>query len=215
MEIVKETIELQGEQLVLSNQRAMYWPAQKALILSDLHVGKTAHFRKHGIPIPDDIFKEDLRQLEGLINHFEVQQVLIVGDLIHAEANKNMDEFAQWRHQFNKVVFRLIKGNHDRLSDSWIFKFNLEVTEYLKLGPFLFVHDPQDHEEDGFVISGHIHPGVLVKGKGRQKIKLPCYAITESELVLPAFSRFTGLNSRYSKKNTVHYAFTDNAFFKF
>ena len=57
MEIVKETIELQGEELILTNKRAMYWAAQKALILSDLHVGKTAHFRKHGIPIPDEILK--------------------------------------------------------------------------------------------------------------------------------------------------------------
>lgn len=215
MEIVKETIELQGEELVLTNQRAIYWPALKALILSDVHVGKTAHFRKHGIPIPDDIFKEDLQKLQGLIHHFIVEQVLIVGDLFHAEANKNMDEFAQWRHQFNDVAFRLIKGNHDRLSDRWISKFNLEVVNYLKLDPFLFVHDPQDHKKDSFVISGHIHPGVLVTGKGKQKIKLPCYAVTDNEMVLPAFSKFTGLNSRYSKKNTVHYAFTDNTFFIF
>lgn len=215
MEIVKKTIELQGEQLVLSNQRAMYWPAQKALILSDLHVGKTAHFRKHGIPIPDDIFKEDLRQLYGLIKYFNARRVLIVGDLFHAEFNKNMDEFAQWRDQFKEVAFVLIKGNHDRLSNHWKSLFNLEVVDHLKLGPFLFVHDPQDHDEKAFVISGHIHPGVLVKGKARQKIKLPCYALTNNELVLPAFSRFTGLNSRYSKKDTVHYAFTENAFFKF
>ena len=215
MKIVEEAIQLQGEQLVLTNQRALYWPAQEALVLSDLHVGKTAHFRRYGIPIPDDIFKEDLLKLEGLIAHFKVQEVVVVGDLFHAEVNKNMDEFAQWRNKFNEVDFRLIKGNHDRFSDHWISKFNLEVVDYLKLDPFLFVHDPQNHKGCNFVISGHIHPGVLVKGKGRQKIKLPCYAITDNELVLPAFSKFTGLNSRYSKKNTVHYAFTENAFFKF
>lgn len=215
MEIVKETIELQGEQLVLTNQRAMYWPNQKTLILSDLHVGKTAHFRKHGIPIPDGIFKEDLRKLQGLMHHFKVRLVMIVGDLFHAEANKNTEEFAQWRYQFKEAAFVLIKGNHDRLADRWISKCNLKVVNRLQLGPFLFVHDPQDNKTDNFIISGHIHPGVLVKGKAKQKIKLPCYAITDNELVLPAFSRFTGLNSRYSKKNTVHYAFTDNAFFKF
>lgn len=215
MKIVKEFIELQKQQLILTNQRAMYWPHEKMLILSDLHVGKTAHFRKHGIPIPDDIFKEDLSRLQQLINHFKVQHVLVVGDLFHAEANTNMDAFADWRHQFKDLDFLLVKGNHDRLSEVWISKCNLKVLDRLQLGPFLFVHDPQDSEESLFIISGHIHPGVLLKGRGRQNIKLPCYALTNSELVLPAFSRFTGLNSRYTKKNTVHYAFTEEAFFKF
>jgi hypothetical protein len=33
---------------VLSPERVMYWEKQKTLIIADLHIGKTGHFRKSG-----------------------------------------------------------------------------------------------------------------------------------------------------------------------
>jgi DNA ligase-associated metallophosphoesterase len=215
MNIVQEKITLRNESIILTNQRALFWEREHLLVLSDLHVGKTAHFRKHGIPIPDDILIEDLNRLSVLIQHFNPQHIYIVGDLFHAEANRNMEYFLNWRSQYKDLKMNLIKGNHDRLSELWISKLDLIVETKVAIAPFLFVHDPSEDKGDYFSISGHIHPGVLIKGRGRQKLKLPCYAITEDELILPAFSKFTGLNSRYGNKDTVHYAFTDNEFFKF
>ena len=90
MKIVTEHITILNEELVLTNQRAIYWNKESALILSDLHIGKTAHFRRHGIPMPDDILQKDLLRLEELISHFEVKTLLIVGDLFHAETNTDM-----------------------------------------------------------------------------------------------------------------------------
>ena len=46
---------------VLSPERVMYWEKQKTLIIADLHIGKTGHFRKSGIPVPQNVFKEDLQ----------------------------------------------------------------------------------------------------------------------------------------------------------
>ena len=47
--------EIEGEILTFTNARALYWKKENALIISDLHVGKSAHFRKNGIAIPAGI----------------------------------------------------------------------------------------------------------------------------------------------------------------
>ena len=54
---------IQNQTLVFTNQRALFWQEQKAVIISDLHIGKTAYFRKNGIPIPSDILEKDLTRL--------------------------------------------------------------------------------------------------------------------------------------------------------
>ena len=215
MKIVKEHISLEGESLTLTNQRALYWKRENALVLSDLHIGKTAHFRRHGIPMPDDILQKDLTRLKGLISHFRAKKLLIVGDLFHAETNSDMVTFKTWMKQFQDLKWVLIKGNHDRQSKKLMDDLSLEVLSELILDPFTLVHEHVGKSDDSFTISGHSHPGVLVKGKVKQKLKLPCYQITPKQLILPAFSLFTGLNTRETPENSVCYAFTESAIFKF
>ncbi|WP_299367022.1 ligase-associated DNA damage response endonuclease PdeM [Winogradskyella sp.] len=215
LKIVKEHISLEGERLILTNQRALYWERENTLILSDLHIGKTAHFRRHGIPMPDNILQKDLERLKGLIIHFEVKKLLIVGDLFHAETNSDMATFKTWLKQFKDLNLVLIKGNHDRQSKRLMNDLDLTVVSELVLEPFTLIHEHSEIRDDLFTISGHIHPGVLIKGKGKQKLRLPCYQVTSKQLILPAFSLFTGLNTHDSPEDAISYAFTESAIFKF
>ena len=215
MIIVIEQITIKNEELILTNQRALYWQREEALILSDVHIGKTAHFRKHGIPMPDDVLQKDLERLKRLILHFDAKTLLIVGDLFHAERNSDMLSFKDWLTQFPDLKLVLIKGNHDRQSRKLMDDLNIEAVKQLDAEPFVFLHDPLENKDSHFTISGHTHPGVLIKGKGRQKIKLPCYQITENQMVLPAFSLFTGLNTKDIPEGAICYAFTDFELFRF
>jgi DNA ligase-associated metallophosphoesterase len=215
LNIVTEHITIANERLTLTNQRAIYWPVEKALILSDLHIGKTAHFRKYGIPVPDDILQKDLERLKKLIRHFKVQQLIIVGDLFHAENNSNIRTFESWLTHFENLHIVLVKGNHDRQSNRLMNQLGIIVEPQLLIEPFNFVHEPKGNALDEFTISGHIHPGVVIKGKGKQKLKLPCYLITEQQLILPAFSLFTGLNTNYNFENGQQYIFTESSIVKF
>ena len=215
MNIITENITINNEVLTLTNQRAIFWNREEALILSDIHIGKTAHFRKHGIPMPDDVLQKDLDRLKQLIIHFGVKTLLIVGDLFHAERNVDMTTFKTWLNQFQELQLVLIKGNHDKQSQQLMSDLNIEVFTQLQIQPFIFLHDPQEHDELSFTISGHTHPGVLIKGKGKQKLKLPCFQITTTQLILPAFSLFTGLNTRKVPKDATFYAFTESSIFKF
>lgn len=213
--IITQKINCKNEILELTNQRVIFWESQNSLILSDLHIGKSAHFQKSGIPIPSNILTTDLNRLAKLIHHFKANQLIIVGDLFHAEYNKDLDEFKSWLTQFNNLNIKLIKGNHDRLSDKVYQQFNIEVFNKKYTENLLkFVHDFDNIEEGYFVISGHTHPGVFIKGKGRQRIKLPCYQVTKQQLILPAFSLFTGLNTKNAPENCKNYCFTNDGIFE-
>lgn len=215
LKIVLEHIAIKNEILTLTNQRAIYWKNKNALILSDIHIGKTAHFRRHGIPMPDDILQKDLERLKSLINYFEVHQLLIVGDLFHAETNSDMSTFKMWLKQFDNLKLILIKGNHDRQSNRLMDDLDIEVITKMNIGPFTLIHEPEERNSDSFTISGHTHPGVMIKGKGKQKLKLPCYQVTSNQIILPAFSLFTGLNTTSRPDEAICYAFTDASIFKF
>ncbi len=215
MTVATKHIILQGEELILTNQRVVFWSKTKTLILSDLHIGKTAHFRKNGIPISSEVLQKDLERLEALISHFQPKTLLIVGDLFHAEFNEDVKVFQKRMQQFNNVSITLIQGNHDKNSFELYETLNIDIKpNYLEITPFVFIHDIKIVNQNKFYVSGHKHPGVLIKGKGRQRIKLPCFQITEHQLILPAFSLFTGLNTINQPTTTINYGFTENSIFK-
>ena len=209
------SLKFANQNLVLTNQRALFWDQQNALVLSDLHIGKSATFRKNGIPISQSVLIEDLKRLKVLIDHFKAEKLIIVGDLFHAEFNQDIDYFKDWLLQFDNLKLQLIIGNHDRLSATLYEDFNIEIFKpSLKLSPFTFVHNLDEIEDNAFYISGHIHPGYVLKGKGKQFIKLPCYQVFDNHIVLPAFSKFTGLNTNKTDKKCTNIVFTEDAIFK-
>lgn len=213
--IVTQEIQCNSETLALTNQRVIFWKNQNRLILSDLHIGKSAHFQKSGIPIPSSILAKDLERLAQLIHHFKAKHLIVVGDLFHAGYNNDLNEFKVWRSQFSNLKLQLIKGNHDRLKQSVYDDFNIEIYQPdLAINNLKFVHDVIHIDPNCFTISGHTHPGVLIKGKGKQRIKLPCYQVTEQQLILPAFSLFTGLNTKLAPKNCKNFCFTETTIFE-
>lgn len=206
---------IQNEKIIFTNQKAMFWERKKALIISDLHVGKSAHFRKSGIAVSSQILLDDLAVLEGLITAFEAQHIIIVGDLFHAGHNSDLQIFCDWRNRFPDLKITLVKGNHDRIQKKFYDEYCIDIVENtLEVSPFSFVHEPEDSPA-GFSISGHIHPGVIFQGKARQAVKLPCYAVSENQIVLPAFSKFTGLDTKTLKGNFKKIAFTKGIIFDY
>lgn len=204
-----------GQQFWLSAQRALYWQEQKALIVSDLHFGKTGHFRKAGIAVPQAVFKEDLQRLVALIQFFQPHQIIAVGDLFHSKANLELEWFKRWRGDFSALHFHLVKGNHDILGNQWYDEANLIVTEsVLEMGPIRFSHDRCTHVEGTYTFCGHLHPGVVINGAGRQTLRLPCFYFAPQYGILPAFSRFTGTaNVQPGKEDTV-FAIAQDALIK-
>lgn len=185
-------ISLEGEQLYLLPERAIWWPAQRAIILSDVHWGKSAHFRKHGIPMPGSTQERDAGRLAAIIRRHDAAQLIIAGDLFHSRHNSEVDDFSHWRSLHAGLRIQFVMGNHDILPAHFYQSLHFEVhREGLEIGPFYIAHD--DVPRAGrYTIHGHLHPGVSMRGLGMKAVSLPCFCIGGHAMVLPAFGRFTG-----------------------
>lgn len=180
----------------LSSERCIYWEQGEAIIVSDVHLGKTGHFRKAGIPVPQNVLKHDLQRLFNHIQHYKPKELIIVGDLFHSRENKEMNLFIRWRNDLPNVQFTLVKGNHDILPDNWYRQAGIVTHSNRHVaGDFAFTHDPVDSVIPGvkYTFTGHLHPGVRINGMGKQSLSFPCFYFGEQYAVLPAFSQFTGL----------------------
>jgi DNA ligase-associated metallophosphoesterase len=193
------------QQFWLTTERTMFWEDEKSLIVSDLHFGKTGHFRKSGIPIPASVYKEDLQRLVEQIQYFQPRELIIVGDMFHSRENRELDLFLKWRSDFLDIDFRLIRGNHDVLEEGWYKSAGIQLSpQTLSRQQFHFVHDITDHltgkaeyevtltRGRSYFFSGHIHPAIRIYGSGKQSLCFPCFYFGKKYAVLPAFSRFTG-----------------------
>jgi uncharacterized protein len=195
---------LRNQTLWLSGEKCIFWEEKRILILSDLHLGKTGHFRKEGIGVPQNLFKEDMQRLGALLQFFNPQQLLVVGDLFHSHANRENDYFEKWRKDFSAVDILLVPGNHDILLDEFYNRANIGISALQHpVDGFLFTHDAADAAEQGdrYIFSGHIHPGVRLTGAGKQSLQLPCFYFGSNYAVLPAFGNFTGTHIVQPGKN--------------
>ena len=208
---------LKRQQLWLSPGRTIFWEEEKALIVSDMHFGKTGHFRKAGIAIPQGVYKEDLQRLVEQLQYFQPKKLIIVGDLFHSDANKELQFFQKWRDDLSELDIQLIKGNHDILAESWYATMNiLTHKDSLKINGFCFQHDlgkcqQTNGDASDYLFSGHIHPGIRISGAGKQELKFPCFYFTNKFCVLPAFSKFTGVALIEPKQGEDVFAIVNNS----
>lgn len=183
-----------GEQFILSHDRAIFWVEKQVLIVSDLHIGKSAYFRKSGIQIPNIVGLTDLQRLSSLMKEFAPDILLITGDMFHHNINSDANAFIDWRRHYPGLKVMLIKGNHDTLKNEDYEALNIVYfNKELLYGPFRFIHELPKERDEFYNISGHIHPGVVIYGKARQRLRFPCFYFGQHYAVLPAFSVFTGL----------------------
>ncbi len=215
MNILEKSILFGKKPLLLTNQRALFWAEQRMLILSDLHVGKAAHFRKSGIALPHQVTEKDLDRLRALITYYEPSSVLIAGDLLHAGVNNEVPMLTKLIASFPKVDFVLVRGNHDRLSSELFSQIGVRVIdEGFQVNGITFSHGHQPALEDAFTICGHYHPGVHVTVGRKSSMRFPCYVITNHRLILPAFSLFSGLDTRCVPQGANCYAIYEDGFFQ-
>ena len=210
--LVKYSIDEQN--FILSPHKALYWEQEKTLILADVHLGKSGHFRKAGIPVPGKVYNADLHRLFSLILFFKAEKLLIVGDLSHSVSNRELDLFLKWRNDLSALQIELVKGNHDILRKQWYADATITVTDPCHvIGNFLFVHDAVDCKVPvpHYIFSGHIHPGVRMRGMGRQSLTFPCFHFTDTCGLLPAFGGFNGVSLiRPEKQDNVFAIIEDN-----
>jgi len=185
--------EVHGRDLLLHPHRAAWLEDRNLLICSDVHIGKAAHFRKHGVPVPGMTNKANFWRMVDLFEDFRPGAVLFLGDLIHSQANPEWDDFVDFLDQYPHMKRILVRGNHDVENNAFFRTHGFEVTEEWIDGSLRFVHEPDEQLKDGmYTFAGHLHPSVRMVGKARQSVTLPCFWFGLHQAIMPAFGEFTG-----------------------
>ena len=187
-------LQLGGEALLLLPEKALYWPAQQALIVADIHFGKAASFRALGVPVPRGTTSQNLTALDDLMARHATREIIFLGDFLHARAahaSATVQAMLAWRARRSHLQLTLVRGNHDRHAGDPNPALGIEmVDEPRRRGPFSLCHHP-DLDTDGYALAGHVHPTFLLATRF-DALRLPCFVVGERRMILPSFGAFTG-----------------------
>lgn len=150
-------------------------------------------------------------RLFEIIQFFKPTSLLVNGDLFHSSYNKEIDHFFQWRNYVQDLEVILVKGNHDKFPNKQYEKGGIEVHEETWCRrQFCFAHDFTTVSTDLYLFSGHIHPGVKIRGFSKQSMRLPCFYFGKDYAILPAFGNFTGTATLSPCEGDTVFAITKN-----
>ncbi len=107
---------LAGHSLLLLPQRAVYIDSLRALLVSDLHLGKAETFQRQGLPIPRQVNQATLDRLQALCDTYHPQCLWVLGDLFHSAAAHGDGLLEEWQTFLEGAGVRaeVVLGNHDR-----------------------------------------------------------------------------------------------------
>jgi DNA ligase-associated metallophosphoesterase len=183
-----------GQQWLIGESRAVYWPAQQALLVADLHLEKASWFAERGQMLPPYDSRETLERLAASAQATGARRILCLGDNFHDSAGP-----ARMEPQAAGLLAALatradlvwITGNHDAALQG----IPGTVVDELEIAGIALRHQALGHEAlqpmQTPEISGHYHPKLRLKIKGRA-ISRPCALRSETRLILPAFGTLTG-----------------------
>ena len=189
-------VDVRGEALLLLAERAAFWARAGTLLVADPHWGKAATFRAAGIPVPRGTTADGIARLDAMLDRTGARRVVFLGDFLHAREGRapaTLETLRQWRANRGNVEMLVVRGNHDRHAGDPPAELGIACVDGPVIEPpFVFAHHP-GVSDDGYLLGGHLHPGVDLIGPARQRERLPCFWLAAGGGVLPAFGDFTGL----------------------
>lgn len=184
-----------GHELLLGQGRALYWPAERTLLVADLHLEKASWFAARGQMLPPYDSRDTLERLADAVRVTGARRVITLGDNFH-------DNDGAWRLDAHctgmlealtrSLDWVWITGNHDEALPRG---FGGTILPELELGGVILRHEARAGEAAP-ELSGHYHPKLRVNVRGRH-IARPCAVLGRSasgaeRMILPAFGTLTG-----------------------
>jgi len=167
------------------------------LAVADLHLGYTWAHRLSGQLMPIPPTNDTLARLAELQRDYEPREIIVLGDIVHrALALEVLEE--EIRELFNTLSPRsqvtFLAGNHDRdlqkVLKQWLLP--IELVPSRTVDNFLLVHGDRviERQNEQCIVMGHEHPAITIGDGVTTAQKCPCFLVSESVIVLPAFSRW-------------------------
>jgi len=179
-----------GHDFFASPEGALYWPAQSALLVADLHLEKASWFAAGGQMLPPYDSLATLQMLNQEIGRTGATRLYCLGDSFH-------DRFgcdrltADARDLLADLTSRLdwvwIVGNHDA---GFADLCGGRIEEECEVGGITLRHEAVEHDARP-EMSGHYHPKFRMSLRGRS-VSRRCFVASTNKLILPAYGAFTG-----------------------
>ena len=169
---------------------ALYWPAQSALLVADLHFEKASAFARRGWLLPPHDSAETIRRLIDAIEVTGARRVYCLGDSFHDSGGPERlaaGPRAALRALTTALDWLWITGNHD---DSAGAALGGRAMATAHIDGLVLRHEADPHDPAP-EISGHFHPKVAVHVRGR-RITRRCFAVSPAKIILPAYGAFAG-----------------------
>jgi DNA ligase-associated metallophosphoesterase len=169
---------------------ALYWPAERALIVSDLHLEKGSSYARRGVMLPPYDTRETLRRLAEVIDRWQPDTVVALGDSLHD--GNGAERMSEADHETLRMLqddreWIWVTGNHDPVIAK---RLGGTVVSGITVEGISFRHEPRPgrvtHE-----VGGHFHPAAKVSMHGHS-FRRPCFVGNGLRLVLPAFGTYCG-----------------------
>lgn len=189
---------VQGFDFILTPERALWWEAEQTLFIADPHFGKAATYRALGQPVPEGTTAGNLVALDRALARFAARRLVVLGDFMHARQAHQpalLAALQAWRVRHPRVDCVLVRGNHDNRAGDPPAGLNfLVVDEPWLIAGLACCHVPPESLAAGarYALAGHVHPVAVVHGRGRDRLRLPCFDLGPQVGILPAFGAFTG-----------------------
>ncbi len=183
-------IHIAGERLMLDPAGALHWPAQRMLIVADLHFEKGSAAAARGQLVPPWDTRETLDLLAAMIRKYAPRRVVALGDSFHdrtAATRLQAADQARLAAMAQETAFIWVLGNHDPAAPQGLP--GMAAAEHRE-GRLVFRHEAQRGRILG-EISGHFHPKASIAVRGTQ-VTRACFIADGYRLLLPAMGAYTG-----------------------
>ena len=179
-----------GQQFLASASGTLFWPAEGALLVADLHLEKASWFARLGQFLPPYDSHATLTELAGEVAACGATRLYCLGDSFH-------DRFgcdrlpAPARELLLSLTAKLdwvwIIGNHD---PGFADHCGGRLADEDEAGGIVLRHEAvaADLRPE---ISGHFHPKLRVNLRGRN-VSRRCFVASPLKLILPAYGSLTG-----------------------
>jgi DNA ligase-associated metallophosphoesterase len=180
-----------GERLSPLPCGALWWPAERLLLVADLHLEKGSHFARRGWLLPPHDSLDTLQRLATALASTGAARVAVLGDSFHDDEGPG-----RLLPDARDLLARLMRGrdwlwvtgNHDGASAARLGGVVLTEAE---IGGIRLRHEAVPGW-DGPEISGHYHPKVRIALRTGRRVSRRCLAVTADRLVLPAYGAYAG-----------------------
>jgi DNA ligase-associated metallophosphoesterase len=167
---------------------ALYWPAERALLVADLHLEKLSSYARGGQLLPPYDTGLTLARLAADLLRTGAQTVIALGDSFHRDegtASLLDRDRAALETLTGRARWIWLSGNHDPAPHA----LGGECRSHLAWGDLIFMHEPRRGTVG--LVAGHLHPAARVLINGRS-VRRPCFVHDRRLLLLPAYGSSTG-----------------------